>query len=283
MHVIYINYYSDSNLERCKEYLECISRNQELDFIDRIIVFLENDKDRFDIVDRKKLEFIDLGRRLEFRDVIDHASRELPDNTIVTILNLDIYLDNSDAWRNIDRDYFQRGNVPRALVVKRHNLDIDRVPSKEDKWWHVGNFCDAWILKTPFDPEFVKENLWFCVGGAPGCDNVMMFLMNAYYHTFSWGDKYRVFHLDICRKQGETKMITNSKTDWRASVRKSQHLSIPAYQDWEQLLATDQRPEVFIYKKRYVHTNIAKVVDEPQVYHQVMHDGNVFKTYKGAT
>ena len=122
----------------------------------------------------------------------------------------------------------------------------------------IGNFCDAWVLKTPFDPGFIKENLWFCVGGAPGCDNVMMYLMNVYYHTFSWGDKYRVFHLDICRKQGETKMITNDATDWRASVRKKEHLSIPAYQDWDRLLETCERPEVFIYKKPYIHPTHVK-------------------------
>lgn len=262
MSVIYINYYSDSNLERRKEYLECLRKNQALDFVERIIVFLENQEDRNDIVNSRKCEFINLGRRLEFRDVIDHASRALPAGTVIIILNLDIYLDDSSEWRNIDQNFFQQGTAPKALVAKRHNLDHNYVPTKEEKWWQVGNFCDAWVLKTPFNPEFVKEDFWFCVGGAPGCDNVMMFLMNAYYHTFSWGDKYRVFHLDICRKQGETKMITNDATDWRASTRKKEHLSIPAYQDWERLLETDQRPEVFIYKKPYIHPGHEKLIDK---------------------
>lgn len=244
MHVIYVNYYSDSDPERRQEYLDCLIKNQQLSFIDHIVVFLEKPEDQADIVDTVKLEFINLGRRLEFRDAIDHADRFFPHGTIITILNLDIFLEDSKAWQNIDQDFFNQGQAAKAMVLKRHNLDVNHVPIKEHKLWSKGNFCDGWVFKTPIDPGFAKENLWFCVGGAPGCDNLMMHLMNIYYHTFSWGDKYRSYHLDICRKNGTTRVITNDNTDWRAYQRRDQHARISADQDWEFLLISDQRPVV---------------------------------------
>jgi hypothetical protein len=254
MHVLYINYYSDPDLKRRQEYLTCVENNQKLKFIDKIFVFLDQQEDKVDIVNQNKIEFIDHNRRLEFRDVADHACNNLPEGTIVTILNLDIYMDNSNEWENIDQDFFQRGTASKALVLKRHNIDAQGNIVKENKHWTLGNFCDGWTFKLPFDPGFIKEDLNFCVGNAPGCDNVMMYLMNIYYHTFSWGDKYRTFHLDICRKiDGRTKMITTKNTDYRAKQRTDQHLSIPADQDWEQLLVTNARPKVKLNKEFFVH------------------------------
>jgi hypothetical protein len=254
MHVIYINYYSDSNLERRQEYLACLKNNQDLEFVDKIFVFLDQSSDRNDILDCQKLEFIELGRRLEFHDVIGHANKHLPNGTIVTILNLDIYLENSHTWKNIDQDFFQCGTAPKAMVIKRHNITADGTPVKENKYWTLGSFCDGWTFKLPFDSNFVKEDFNFCVGNAPGCDNVMMYLMNIYYHTFSWGDKYRAFHLDICRKvDGRTRIISTDSTDYRAKERTNQHLNIPADQDWVTLLKTDTRPSVTMNKQSYVH------------------------------
>lgn len=254
MHVLYINYYSDPNPDRRQEYLTCLKHNQQLKFIDKIFVFLDRPEDKNDIVDFKNLEFVELQRRLEFRDVVDHAAKNLAAGTIVTILNLDIYLDNSRDWKHIDRDFFQVGTAAKAMVLKRHNVLANGSTVKENKYWTIGNFCDGWTFKLPFDPGFVKEDLNFCVGNAPGCDNVMMYLMNIYYHTFSWGSKYVVYHLDICRKiNGQTCLILNNNTDYRAKNRTDQHLNIPANQDWKTLLNTDTRPRVTMHKKTFVH------------------------------
>lgn len=241
---IYINYFRDSDPKRRAEYLYCISRNQSLAFVDKIFVFLENSEHKNDIVDQSKLEFINLDRRLEFRDCIDHAEKNLEPNSVIIILNLDIFLEDSPAWATIDKNFFDVGHSEKAMVVKRHNLDHNMIASIETTAWTNGVFCDGWILQTPFNPDFVKEDLNFCVGGAPQCDNVMMFLMNKYYHTFSWGSKYKIFHYDVCRKNAQTKMITNNKTDWRPSKRKAEHSCIPAYQDWTSLLQTEKRPSV---------------------------------------
>lgn len=254
MHVLYVNYYSDPDPARKQEYLTCLNNNQQLDFVDKIFVFLDQAQHKSDIINVDKLEFVDHNRRLEFHDVIEHATHNLPADTIITILNLDIYLENSNEWRNVDREFFQRGTAPKALVLKRHNIDAAGNAVKENKYWTLGSFCDGWTFKLPFDPDFAKEDMHFCVGNAPGCDNVMMYLMNIYYHTFSWGDKYKTFHLDICRKQdGRTRIIATKQTDYRAKERYDQHLYIPAAQDWEALLTTDTRPRVTLHKQTFVH------------------------------
>jgi hypothetical protein len=115
---------------------------------------------------------------------------------------------------------------------------------KEKKLWQNGDFCDGWVFKTPFETEFLEEDFDFCVGGSPGCDNVMMYVMSKYYHTYSWGEKYQSFHLDICRKPGRPSAhITNEKTDYRAKNRRTQHAKIPGHQDWEFLLKNQIEPK----------------------------------------
>jgi len=244
--IIYLNYFSDPNPLRRQEYLYCLQKNQQLDFVDKIYVFLEAESDQNDIADYHKLEFVTLGRRMDFRDVFDHAHATLGPDVVMAILNLDIFIDDSDAWRDIDRDFFQVGYPKKSMVLKRTDLlDQDGTVSQDQRHWRNGDFCDGWVFKTPFEPGFLGENFDFCVGGAPGCDNVMMHVMNRYYHTYSWGEKYRTFHLDICRKPGRpAAKITNTKTDYRAKIRKSEHARIPGYQDWGFLLYNQKKPHV---------------------------------------
>lgn len=240
--IVYCNYFSDPNPRRRDEYLYCLRQNQSRDFVEKIYVFLESDSDRQDITDTQKLEFITLNRRLEFRDVFDHMRDNVDDGTVVTIVNLDIYLQDSDAWNKINHEFFDVGYPHKAMVHKRHNLDKDMKPYKEQFLWDSGVFCDAWTFRTPLLLGFLDEDFDFCVGGAPGCDNTMMDLMWKHYHTYSWGDKYQVHHYDFCRKDGKTRMITNEKTDWRVKHRPRQNGKIPANQDWDTLLATQTKP-----------------------------------------
>ena len=246
---IYINYFRDKNPARREEYLTAIQSNISLDFIDGMIVFLENETHKSDLPDNNKIQYVILDRRMEFHDALEHANTKLEPNSIAIILNLDIFLEISEPWRNIDRDFFQVGYPKKAMVLTRHNvlrkddggfyLDIEPVN------WRAGDFCDAWLFQTPIDPEFLKEDLHFCVGHAPQCDNLMMGLMVKHYHTYSWGAKYRIYHCEICR--GSVTMAVKidgnkSQADARPSYRQEDHRNIPPQQDWEKLLAAQQAP-----------------------------------------
>jgi hypothetical protein len=251
----FINYYSDKNEERKKEYLYCVEKNIEPNFIDKVFIFVETPEAKKDIPHNDKIVFVDIPKRMEFKDVIEYAAKNLEDDSIVIILNLDIFIENSKEWANIDKEFFEVGHDKKALVCKRHNLNEDMSTWIEDYSWGKGEFCDAWVMKTPFDLNFLKEDFNFCVGNAPQCDNTMMYLMSKYNHVFSWGSKYKVFHYDVCRgKKNANNMIFSEKTDFRPSQRRNEHIDIPANQDWEYLLKSKIQPKYLPTWRMYLLT-----------------------------
>lgn len=252
---LFSNYYRDKNKERKDELLVCVNTNAHMPFIDHSIIFLEDAAHKRDIKYKDKTEFVVQKRRMEFRDVFDYVQKHVPDDSMIIIANLDIFLENSPAWRNIKEEFFDVGYPNKALVCCRHNLDENLKVWVENASWERGEFCDAWIMKTPINPDFFKEDLNFCVGNAPQCDNVMMYLMSKYYHVYSWGSKYRIYHYDVARKK-ETKseLILNKNTDYRAAERKSEQVMISAFQDYDKLLKEGKRPQV-IPSQREVYLN----------------------------
>jgi hypothetical protein len=46
---ILLNYFSDFNLDRKKEYLFCVQKNLNLKFISKLFIFIEIDKDKNDL------------------------------------------------------------------------------------------------------------------------------------------------------------------------------------------------------------------------------------------
>ena len=239
---IYCNYYSDKDPARREENLRCVAHNLSLPWLTGMVIFLDQEHHKQDIPPDHKITFVTLDRRMEFRDAIQHANDSLPPDSVFMILNLDIMIEDSAAWQHIDRDFFQTGWPHKAMVCKRHNLAADGSLWVEDDSWRKGEFCDAYVMTTPVMPGLLQQDLAFCVGGAPQCDNTMMYLMHLYYHVFSWGSRYRIMHLDLARKPQVTGMILNDATDHRASKRRDQHIDIPAYQDWDRLLAEQKEP-----------------------------------------
>jgi hypothetical protein len=244
--ILYINYFHDNNPERKDEYIYCLSKNQSLEFVEKIYVFLERDSDRNDIQNLEKIEFINLDRRLEFKDIFNHCSLYHNQGEIICVLNLDIFIEDSVAWKNVDENFFKVGYPKKSMVLKRLDLtNINGESGIAKKSWKSGKFCDGWLFKTPLDLDFLAENFEFCVGGAPYCDNLMMYLMSKHYHTYSWGEKYKTYHLDICRKKNNPGyMIKNNKTDTRPEQRKREHACIPAFQNWEEMLKNQISPIV---------------------------------------
>jgi hypothetical protein len=251
---VFVSYFRDPDPDRKEELLICLHSNAENPDVHKVIVFLENSSHSKDLDGHEKIILVHLNRRLEFKDAFDYARENIEDGSIVVISNLDIFLETSDEWANIDRDFFQAGYPDKALVCCRHNLDENLQVWTEEDSWRRGEFCDAWVFKTPIKPEFLEENLRFCVGGAPQCDNLMMYLMSKYYHTYSWGSKYKIYHYDVCRKSDGPKMILNDKTDMRPSKRKREHIAISAFQNWDLFLKEQIEPQ-YVPTWRIVYEN----------------------------
>lgn len=245
---LYFNYYRDSQAGRRDEYELCMSHNFGHTWIDGYKIFLENKDHAQDLPPDPRIETVVLERRMEFRDVIDHAHQHIEANSVIIIVNLDVYLEGKH-WQHIDRDFFSRGHPHKAMVCTRFNLRAGSTADQilfdiEALNWYKGDFCDAYVLQTPLNPDFVREDLAFCVGHAAQCDNLMMSLMRRYYHTYSWGSRYQIVHVDICRALDfQGKLDTNKKpTDDRAKVRQSEHINIPTQQPWQHLLDNDEPP-----------------------------------------
>lgn len=242
---LFYNYYRDSNEDRKDELLTCVNTNAKLSFIDQTVIFLENEDHKIDLDSLERTEFVVLDRRMEFNDVFEYIQQSVPDNSLVIIINLDIFLENSKEWRNIEQEFFNVGYTEKAMVCCRRNLDANLKVWVEQDSWSRGEYCDAWVFRTPINPEFLKEDTKFCVGNAPQCDNVMMYLMSKYYHVYSWGSKYKIFHYDIVRKkETKTEIILNNNTDHRPSKRKTEQVMISAFQDYEKFLLEETRPQV---------------------------------------
>lgn len=235
--ILFINYYRDSDPNRRHELLTCVENNLKVKAIAKYVIYVEDMDYINDLPKDDRITYVYLPRRMEFRDCIDYAHDNFK-KSIIIITNLDIYLEQSDIWHELD-DII---DGTRAMVLTRYNLDTNLQPYREEPYWTNGNFCDTWIMKTPIPDGLLKEDLNFCVGGAPQCDNLMMYLMTKYWHTYSWGEKFKTYHYDVCRKANETKIIYNDKTDYRAVPRKDEHINIPAYQDWQHKLETGEQP-----------------------------------------
>ena len=242
---IYVNYYSDKDPARRSENLQCLNSNLQLPWLERMIVFIDQPEHVADLPQNELIEIINIPRRMEFRDAVQHANDNLPPDSVFIILNLDIMIKDSEHWHNIDRDFFKTGFPHKALVCKRHNLAADGSLWIEEHSWQKGEFCDAYIMATPLRPGFLDQNLDFCVGGAPQCDNTMMYLMHKFYHVFSWGSRYQIVHVDIVRRKIVNRgmsMVINAATDHRPSKRKNEHINIRAHQDWDTLLREQRCP-----------------------------------------
>jgi hypothetical protein len=272
---ILLNYFSDFNLDRKKEYLFCLQKNLNLKFITKIFIFIENNKDKNDLKvlnNSKKIEYVKINKRFEFRDAILYSQKFLK-NSVIIILNLDIFLEDSKAWKNIDKEFFLRGHLNKALVCYRNNIFKELIPKNlikiENLSFSKGDCCDAWILKTPINENFLLRDFNFCVGNAPGCDGLMMGLLNFNYHLYSWGTKYKIFHYDICRKVDQNRKkynfykngyILNNKADIRPTLRFTEWMRVPPNQDWNFLLKNRIKPKVFfshIRRKNFFYAKVA--------------------------
>lgn len=251
------NYYSDKNPERRKELLYCVQKNLELNFIDNLIIFIEKESDKADLtnlINNNKIIYYNLNNsNFILKKVFKYTQEKLPEECIIIICNLDVFLEDNEHWNNVEQDFFNTGYPDKALVCTRENLYAEKLSEwqieTEKKSIDEGDFSDAWILKKPFKKKFLEENFNFTMLGSPGPDPLLMGLMSKHYHTYSWGNKYKIFHYDVCRKASKNKSThyyhvhINNRTDVRPLMRSDEAVKIPINQDWENILKNKIQPK----------------------------------------
>jgi len=150
-------YYVPTQNKRAKEINMALKKNIENQYIDKIILFNEEE---YVLPKTNKIQQIVIKKRLYYDDVLRYIYNSVPDNVIVVFANSDIYLDNTirHVWStNID-------NIFMALL--RYENDVIFGPRPDSQ--------DTWILTS----NSVKQRKWkyedfnFSFGKS-GCDNAI--------------------------------------------------------------------------------------------------------------
>jgi FkbM family methyltransferase len=148
-----VGFYREPDATRAGELLECLRRNCDNARIDAVHVFLEDGAQPE--LAHAKLRFVQLGRRLLYKDLFDYANGELKGRRVI-IANSDIYFDHSLAWLD---EYDLSGKL----------LCLSRWDVRADGTSHLFEFAssqDAWMFTAPIRPFACDWHL-----GKPGCEN----------------------------------------------------------------------------------------------------------------
>ena len=173
-----------------------------------------------------------------YNGIIEHDS-------VIGLTNLDIFLEDSRDWENVDLEFFKPTDNKACLALSRIEYVTDDFKFRNEEAWKLGCFCDAWFMKLPLkidEDDFILGNNKYPtiipLGNAPGCDNAMFEILSKKYKVFNWAEKYVIYHFDVARKpsvkQGiPADMIINEKC---ITLNINASFSISPYKNWEQYL-----------------------------------------------
>jgi len=161
--------YNEIREHRINEYLYCIKKNLNNEYIDKIIIFFEKNDDKYNeiltklealISDNIIIEYI--NHRPTFNDFFQYANTKLLNNNII-ITNADIYYDENKGLNlltNIDL-------TDKFIVLTRYNkiaypgyhqqqtgYIIETKEGKLKSQFKTGCSIDSWIFKTPLKIDF---------------------------------------------------------------------------------------------------------------------------------
>jgi hypothetical protein len=168
---IFLQYFRHENNRRYKELKECLKKNINNNFIDKIVLINETDysKEWVGIPNAsEKINQIINGKRLTYADFIDIVNKIAPDNCYVILANADIYFGNTlkYLWSvNLSDKMLGllRWDIPNegVLFEDRAELFGPRNDS-QDSWIFLSNS----IKSRVWDYSKFKYQL-----GKSGCDN----------------------------------------------------------------------------------------------------------------
>lgn len=245
----------EKNELRLDEYVFCINRNIENESIEKIYLvcnkeLYNSNQDYFyqlfnhRIKQNNKVSLIlDDNRRFTFNNLLDFVKLLVPNNKIVCVSNLDIFIPNTSEWSNLEKDIFSITGNDFAMALSRTEYVNDVYSFRDEPAWELGEFADTWLFKTPIK---LTKNDFPCeipVGSAPGCDSHMfMILKKNYKLAFNWADKYVTYHYDLIRKpevleKKSGRMIIHNDTislpeRFFDDIPREEWTIIP-YQDWQ--------------------------------------------------
>jgi len=168
---LFTTWYNEKRSERVSEYLECIQKNIENQYIDKIYIMCDEGSE-FNHIQHSKIVLLNNMMRATYRKMFEVINEITTSYDINIIANTDIYFDNTIKL------IFNKINSNRVFCLTRwdikengQSLFHDRRDS-QDAWIFLGKIRDG--MQASF---FL---------GKPGCDNRIAYeIMNAGYEVLN--------------------------------------------------------------------------------------------------
>lgn len=177
---LFIEYYEEKNTDRMAEYIECLKRNIENDYIDKIFLITEDSSVN---ANNKKIKIIKVNYRLTYENAFNIINDYSDKDDINVLSNSDIYFNYT--LQELRFNKFTRNDV---LCLTRWNVNKDSIIFHNRK-----DSQDVWIFFGKI--RNVNENMNFNLG-KPGCDNrIAAELTKLNYNLLNPSLTIKAFHL----------------------------------------------------------------------------------------
>ena len=186
MYNLLINYFKSE--QRDSEYIECIERNVNNKFIEKIHILFQGEiPEKFK--DNEKIVWVKIDKRPTYHDFFSYANKNI--SGICILSNSDIYFD--DSISKID-NYISDKKV---LALSRWDVN-----HKRDRVFHL--HCDSqdvWVFNTPINIGGMEIGFTL---GIPGCDNRIAYEISRNYDVINPSEKIYCNHLHLIRFRNYT-------------------------------------------------------------------------------
>lgn len=149
--------YNESNETRLKEYMICLRHHQKNQFIEKIVIFYDNDKGDNEILKKcfkslSKVEVVECIGRPYFIDLFNYSNQHHHEKNII-ICNSDIIFNHTlHKLEHIDfKDKLY-------ALTRWDYIDETTAKPRIQNNMIMHSSKDSWIFKTPFSLDKVKNN-----------------------------------------------------------------------------------------------------------------------------
>lgn len=168
--------------KRQRELLYCLQQNCNNPHIEKIFLLNERIYTQLELgldnAQMKKIQQIDIVRRIQFRDIFDYTEK-LNLNGFVVSINSDIILDHTIQ----KLQYSPAFENPTMIALLRYEYDSKYETFQENceaspLFGPRGDSQDTWIIHSKHNiPKSLRKLFWFEFG-KPGCDNKFVYLFH---------------------------------------------------------------------------------------------------------
>jgi hypothetical protein len=181
---LYTSFYIDPNQARQAEVMECLRRNIESKYLDKVILLIDDPNALAEIPQSDKVETILISSRPTYATFFEIINSREANKDWHVIANSDIYFD--DTILNLN--YYGKAQEV-ALALTRYDVQKRGVT-----FYNRTDSQDVWC----FHSKVMNCSLADVMLGVPGCDNAIAYsLFKAGYKVHNVSKSIRTYHLHL--------------------------------------------------------------------------------------